>query len=157
MAEARLHLGRGPRDRTADEWAALSRAARWKAQQRERAYLTDFLTSHEWRVEDIAAGLDELGLVGKLFDTQPFFSMHMERARKLVEKIEKDCYGETFGLYLHYEPPAPRSMSTCRAERKIQSSGPRPGPPAEVSQTAPSRPTPVQPRSGPALAAVWRA
>ena len=44
-----------------DEWAALDKQAEWKAGQRERLYLTDFLQAHAWRMKDVAAALDELG------------------------------------------------------------------------------------------------
>jgi len=56
-------LARAPQlqDRSVDEWAELSRAAEWKARQRERLYLTDFLQSHAWRMHDVAVALDELG------------------------------------------------------------------------------------------------
>ena len=60
-AERRAEEQRGPKDRSVDEWAALSREAEWKAAQRERLYLTHFLQSHTWRMQDVAATLDELG------------------------------------------------------------------------------------------------
>ena len=60
-AERRAEEQRGPKDRSVDEWAELSRAAEWKARQRERLYLTDFLQSHAWRMHDVAVALDELG------------------------------------------------------------------------------------------------
>ena len=60
-AKDRAELQRGPRDRTVDEWAALDKEAKYKAEQRERLYLTNFLQSHTWRMKDIAAAFDELG------------------------------------------------------------------------------------------------
>ena len=60
-SEQRAEEQRGPKDRTVDEWAALGRESAWKAAQRERLYLTNFLESHAWRMQDVAAALDELG------------------------------------------------------------------------------------------------
>ena len=60
-SEHRAEEQRGPKDRSVDEWAALGRASAWKAAQRERLYLTNFLKSHAWRMQDVAAALDELG------------------------------------------------------------------------------------------------
>ena len=60
-ADGRADSQRGPRSRTMDEWAALDKQAEWKAGQRERLYLTDFLQAHAWRMKDVAAALDELG------------------------------------------------------------------------------------------------
>ena len=40
------------------------------------------------RKEDIAAALDELDLVGKLFDTQPFFNVYFGRVGDLVKSTE---------------------------------------------------------------------
>jgi|TARA_B110001469_G_scaffold126541_1_gene144438 chromosome segregation ATPase len=59
--EQRAEAQRGPKDRSVDDWAALGRAGAWKAAQRERLYLTNFLKSHAWRMQDVAAALDELG------------------------------------------------------------------------------------------------
>jgi hypothetical protein len=62
VAERRAAEQRGPQDRSIDEWAELSRAAEYKAAARERLYLTDFLQSHTWRMQDVAVALDELGM-----------------------------------------------------------------------------------------------
>ena len=61
-------LMKGPRDRTVDEWAALNKRSEWKAAQRERLYLSEFLKSHDFRAKDVADALDELGLVESLFN-----------------------------------------------------------------------------------------
>ena len=60
VLEQQAELMRGPRERTVDEWAALNKESKWKAEQRERAYLAQFLKSHPFRTKDIAATLDEL-------------------------------------------------------------------------------------------------
>ena len=60
-AGQRAEAQRGPKDRSVDEWAALGREGAFKAAQRERLYFTNFLKSHEWRMQDVAAALDELG------------------------------------------------------------------------------------------------
>ena len=96
-------LMKGPRDRTVDEWAALNKESEWKAAQRERLYLSEFLTSHDFRAKDVADALDELGLVESLFKTQPFFTVHFGRVKELVEDMEQNHFGEVFGMYLHYE------------------------------------------------------
>ena len=102
-AKLRAEAQRGPRDRSVDEWAQLGREAEYKAAQRERLYLTDFLQSHEWRMQDVAAALDELGLVKKLFDTAPFYLEYVNRTKALMIQLEKSEFGEVFGMYLHYE------------------------------------------------------
>ena len=66
-------------------------------------YLTDFLQSHTWRMKDIAAAFDELGLVQLLFDTAPFFLEYVNRTKALVKQLEETEFGEVFGMYLHYE------------------------------------------------------
>jgi hypothetical protein len=96
-------LLRGPRDRTVDEWADLTKDAEWKAAQRERLYLAEFLKSHDFRPKDVADALDELGMVEPLFKTQPFFTIHFRRVNELVKEIEQNHFGEVFGMYLHYE------------------------------------------------------
>ena len=103
LADAQAKAKEGPCDRSEEEWAALSREARWKASQRERGYLTTFLTSHEWRMEDVAAALDELDWVKMLFETMPIFSEHFRRVFKLIEKMEHECFGPEFGAFLHYD------------------------------------------------------
>ena len=102
-AKDRADLQRGPRDRSVDEWAALTNEAKYKAEQRERLYLTNFLQSHTWRMKDIAAAFDELGLVELLFDTAPFFLEYVNRTKALVKQLEESEFGEIFGMYLHYE------------------------------------------------------
>ena len=77
--------------------------AAYKAGQRERLYLTDFLQSHECRMQDIADALDELGLVKQLFDTAPFFLEYVNRTKALMTHLEQSEFGEVFGMYLHYE------------------------------------------------------
>ena len=60
-AEMQAELMKGPKERSVDEWSALTKEAEWKAAQRERAYLSAFLKSHSFRTKDIGAALDELG------------------------------------------------------------------------------------------------
>jgi hypothetical protein len=102
-AKLRAEAQKGPKDRTVDEWAQLSREAAYKAGQRERLYLSDFLQSHEWRMQDVAAALDELGLVKQLFETAPFFLEYVNRTKALMTQLEETEFGEVFGMYLHYE------------------------------------------------------
>ena len=101
--EQQAQLLRGPVNRTVDEWASLSREAEWKAAQRERRYLSEFISSHDFRLKDVAAVLDELGMVEDLFKTQPFFQAHFNDVQTLVKRLEKEHFGEVFGLFLHYE------------------------------------------------------
>ena len=102
-SDARAEALRGPRDRSVDEWAALDREALYKAEQRERLYLSEFLKSHAWRMKDIAAALDELNLVSELFDTEPFYNVYHRRVEALMSRLEQEEYGEVFGMFLHYE------------------------------------------------------
>eukprot|EP00966_Prymnesium_polylepis_P120837 2792216-Prymnesium_polylepis.2 len=90
-------------DRTADEWEALSREARWKASQRERAWLKTLLKVHSWRMEDMASVLSELGWVEPLFKTKEVFDEYFKRVAALVDRIEHQDYGTQFGMFLHYD------------------------------------------------------
>ena len=79
----------------------LNQQAEWKAAQRERAHLTEFLASHSFRPKDLAAALDELDLVKPLFSTEPFFTIHFNKVKGLVQQLEETELGEVFGLFLH--------------------------------------------------------
>ena len=91
------------KDRSDDEWAALSIDARWKAAERERDHLLSFFGSHKWRIADVADALQMVGWVRPLFESRPFFDVYFEKMKATVETLEKEEYGITFGLYLHYE------------------------------------------------------
>ena len=54
-------------------------------------------------MKDIAAAVDELGLIKLLFDTAPFFLEFVNRTKALVKQLEESEFGEVFGMYLHYE------------------------------------------------------
>ena len=69
--EARLAVMAPPTaDRTADEWASLSREARWKAHQREQERVDSFLSSHNYCAEDLATVLEKRGMLLQIFDTR---------------------------------------------------------------------------------------
>ena len=103
LRKQRNELLKGPADRTVDEWAALGREAEWKAAQRERRYFSDFIEGHNFRPKDIADALDELGLIPALFKEQPFFQQHFDHVGSLVKRLEEEHFGESFGVFLHYE------------------------------------------------------
>ena len=107
VSEQQAQLLRGPTSRTVDEWASLGREAEYKAAQRERKYLSDFISSHDFRLKDVAAALDELEMVDGLFKTQPFFQAHFNDVQTLVKRVEEEHFGEVLGLYLHYEMNLP--------------------------------------------------
>lgn len=87
-----------------DEWAALSKEAQWQASHREREHLKTLLKSHSWRLKDVADVLLELGWVDALLmKTRPFFDSYFAAVQKLMLNLEKEHYGDAFGLYLHYE------------------------------------------------------
>ena len=103
IVQQRAELERGPRSRSVDEWAALNREGEKKAAQRETAYLVSFLKSHEFRPKDMAEALNDMGLVSKLFESKPFFTLYYARVQALVLQLQTEHYGEVFGLFLHYE------------------------------------------------------
>ena len=107
--------------RTADGWAALSRQARWKASQRDRAALELLLRSSSFRVGDIKAVLAKLGLQKKLFDTPEIFDIFYERVKELVNKMEEEVFGHSLALYLHYEhhTPLPKLLQFTQAVCKL--------------------------------------
>ena len=103
VVQQRAELERGPRSRSVDEWAALNKEGEKKAAQRETSYLVSFLKSHEFRDKDMAEALNAMGLVEKLFETKPFFTLFYARVQALVLQLQTEHYGEVFGLFLHYE------------------------------------------------------
>jgi hypothetical protein len=51
----------------------------------------------------VADALVEMKWVGLLMRTTPFALVAYERERKLVEEIESEHFGVSFGLMLHYD------------------------------------------------------
>jgi hypothetical protein len=90
-------------ERTADEWAMLSREARYKAHQRAQKRLDAIFSGHAYDPEDLATALHQHGLLEKLFDTHAGFDIYFDRVRKLMTKLEEEDYGVSFALYLRYE------------------------------------------------------
>ena len=99
----RLHAFTPPAARNANEWFALQGDALRKAAERERNGLRSFLKPHPWRLMDLAAVLDELGLLEQLFDTAQGWRIYMARVRKLHTKLEQEDFGIRFGLFIHFE------------------------------------------------------
>jgi len=100
LDDAGVH--RAPKRRTEAEWAALSEEAK-RAAHRERAYLTQVFESHPWRPSDISFALGATSYVKEVFKEREFFTEHFNRVKELVDGMEEREFGETFGLYLHYE------------------------------------------------------
>ena len=90
-------------ERTADEWAMLSREARYKAHQRAQKRLDAIFSGHAYDPEDLATALHQHGLLEKLFDTHAGFDIYFDRVRKLMTKLEEEDYGTSFALYLRFE------------------------------------------------------
>jgi len=88
-------------DRTADEWAKLSSEAQRKAITRRRSYLKGIFSSHEWSMADVAHVLADLGRLDDLFNTSEVFGKHFKAVGALVERMEQEQFGISFGLYLH--------------------------------------------------------
>ena len=99
VLQQKYELLKGPSSRSFDDWATLTREAEYKAAQRERLYLSNFLKSHNFRAKDLADGLDELNLVAPLFKTQPFFNQHFQHVEELIHRMEQNDFGEVFGHY----------------------------------------------------------
>lgn len=89
--------------RSVDEWMQLSDNARRVAAYRERSHLKAFLTSHPWRLVDLAWVLSELNMVEGLLEERSFYDIYFEKVRKLMKSLEVDHYGKTFALFLHYD------------------------------------------------------
>lgn len=93
-----------PVSRNVDEWRALSKAAGYKAGQREREYLRHILgEAHPWRMEDVAKVLLELGWVEPLMATRPMFAVYYKKVESLMVKLEKEDFGVEFALALRYD------------------------------------------------------
>ena len=101
LDDAGVH--RAPKPRTEAEWAALSEESKRVAAHRERAYLTQVFESHPWRPSDISFALGATSYVKEVFKAREFFTEHFNRVKELVDGMEEREFGETFGLYLHYE------------------------------------------------------
>ena len=101
LDDAGVH--RAPKPRTEAEWAALSEESKRVAAHRERAYLTQVFESHPWRPSDISFALGATSYVKEVFKEREFFTEHFNRVKELVNGMEEREFGETFGLYLHYE------------------------------------------------------
>lgn len=108
------------KSRTVDEWAKLSHDARRKAAQREREHLASFFASHKWRAQDIAAVLESLGWVADVAETRPFYDVLFHKVRELMTQLEKEHYGMTFALFLHYDLhlTLPKILSISQAASK---------------------------------------
>ena len=87
--------------RTADEWAALSRQARWKASQRDRECLLHLLS--KFRASEIASVLATLGIQEGIFDSPELFQIYYVRVQAIVDRLESADYGVPLALYLYYE------------------------------------------------------
>lgn len=90
-------------ERSADEWEGLSREAERKGAQRERDWLKALFKGHLFRPSDVAHTLADLNLIGPLFETKQFFTEYRERVEALMQHLQHVHFGESFGLYLHYE------------------------------------------------------
>lgn len=102
-SRARAAVANLPSTRTAEQWAQLSAEATRQAARRERASLTSFLQSHEWRACDLAAVISELGMLEAVFDSKPGTVLYLARVQKMLEEMEKREFGERFALFLHFE------------------------------------------------------
>ena len=91
------------RERTADEWAALSRDVKYKAHQREQEHFDSFLSSHAYSPEKLATVLSKHSLLEKLFDTHAGFDIYYDRVKALMLKLEHEDYGVSFALFLRFE------------------------------------------------------
>jgi hypothetical protein len=92
-------------NRSAEEWAQLSRAAAHKAQQREREWLRTALAGHAWRPVDIAVVLNEFNdtYVESLMGTPIFQKVFIAQVQQLMQRLEKEHFGIAFGMFLHFE------------------------------------------------------
>lgn len=95
-----------PGMRSADDWAAMTRASRYKAIQRERTCLSELMTlnNHVWRVEDVASVLQELGLLRDVvLKTRDGFRIFFTEVQLLMKRLEEEEFGRQFGLLLHFD------------------------------------------------------
>jgi hypothetical protein len=99
----REEVPRVPLDRTPEEWAALGNKAEASALRRERLALRAFLDSHTWRATDLAAVLDDAGMLGDIFDSKEGTRIYMGRVGQLLDEMERRDFGESFALFLHFE------------------------------------------------------
>ena len=113
QAELASKVVRVPCERSADQWATLSRDAALKAQTRERTYLSNFLQSHPWRGKDICAALaaaviesdddQTTSLLTEVFAAKEAQSLHVAAVDKIVSQMESNDLGMSFALFLHFE------------------------------------------------------
>ena len=87
-----------------EEWAGLSREARWKAHQREQARIDCFLNSHTYCAADLAVVLSRHKLLdGVMFKTLEGFDLYFQKSKQVLDKLQTDHFGIPFALFLHFE------------------------------------------------------
>lgn len=103
-----------------DEWAALSRNARYQASFKARAYLLSLFKDERFHMEDLADVLAELELLPELMDTRAGFQLYYDRVSALMTRLERDEFGMEFGLFLKYEMhlPLPKILSIVQGACK---------------------------------------
>ena len=89
--------------RSAQEWAEMRADAQRKAGERDRYGLRGFLTAHAWRAHDLAAVLDESGLLASLFETKQGWRIYFAKVSRLHQQLERHDFGVRLGLFLHYD------------------------------------------------------
>ena len=104
LLEEQLKNGVQLKERTADQWEAMSREAVRKARQRDRDYLRAVFASRDWSMADLAAVLAEAPeRIEAIFASREVFELHYEAVSSLMKRMEVEDYGIPFGLFLHYE------------------------------------------------------
>ena len=86
-----------------DEWASLTRNARYQASFKARKYLLALFRDERFHMEDLGDVLAELRLLDQLMDSRAGFQVYYDRVDALMKQLERNDYGMEFGLFLRYE------------------------------------------------------
>ena len=90
--------------KSADERAALNRNAIYQRDARERHAIRQFVESHQYEPRNLVVVLKEKNLLDKMiFQTREGYDVYFNATKTLLKKIEKEHYGASFALNLHYQ------------------------------------------------------
>ena len=109
-----------------DEWAAITKNARYVSSHRDRLYLKGLFDDERFQMEDLASALNDLGILEELIlKTKAGFAIYFARVQELATTLERNDYGIEFALYLHFELHLPLkkilqiTQVACKTYRRV--------------------------------------
>eukprot|EP00965_Chrysotila_dentata_P142401 4707961-Pleurochrysis_carterae.AAC.2 len=93
----------GPISRTEEEWSASGPDAERKARSCEVHFSTEFLELRTFRACDLCTALHMTGYLDAIWGQRELNKIYSEELRCVMAELEREHFGERFGLHLHYE------------------------------------------------------